>query len=168
MKKSLLLLVLFLSCILCTYAKPHSDKITEKITLPTLLIQDSEIELVVNSVNNYIMRKKDGWMWPVSKIVFSKKEDIIHIDIIGIDNSWANLFEANEFSIGYFILGNRMFVVSTQDYEPNDLEKYFYKEEATRVFSKPDLQSKATNKPNPVWHYKFVDGTMIVTGYEGL
>lgn len=169
MKKILVVLFSLLIAI-SVYPAQDSDpgKKSDKIVLPALIVQNSEIALVVNNINNYILRKKDGWLWPVSKIIFSKKADDIIVDIVGIDNSWANLFHPHEQSIGYFILNNRMFVVSVKNYDAKNIEGYFMSADESKTFSQPDPNLKATDKPCPIWHYKFTDGTMIVTGYEGI
>lgn len=164
--KKVLLLFVFLIGLAFNAVSQTPPSGGDRITLPTLSIQNADIALTIGQVNNYILAKKDGWLWPVSKIVFSKNGEHTNVDIIGIDNSWANLFDTKEESIGYFILNNRLFVVSVKD--NHDVSAYFLQEEGTRVFSKPGSAIKASGKPNPIWHYKYVDGAMIVTGYEGL
>lgn len=154
-----------------TAKEPNDEKTSnDKITLSEMSVLNSEIQLVVHSVNNYILSKKDGWQWPVSKIVFSKKNGEMLVDITGIDNSWAKLFMPGEESIGYFILDNRLFVISLRGVDKTEVDAYFMLSQGDRkrVFSIPDGTMKPVAKASPAWNYKLVDGTMIVTGYEGI
>ena len=169
MKKIVIVLFsLFVAVSAYSESKIDPEKKVDKIVLPELTVQNAEIALVVNNINNYILGDKNGWLWPVSKVVFSKEKNDILVDVIGIDNSWANLFQPQEETLGYFILGNRMFVVAVKGYDAKNVESYFMSANDSKTFSQPNTKLKATNKPSPIWHYKFVDGTMIVTGYEGI
>lgn len=172
MRKIVLILATILLISFSLSAKNSNDNnpVNDKITLSEMSVLNSEIQLVVHSVNNYILSKKDGWQWPVSKIVFSKKNGEMLVDITGIDNSWAKLFVPGEESIGYFVLDNRLFVVSLNGVDRTEVDAYFMLNQSNkeRVFSVPDGTMKPVTKTSPAWNYKFVEGTMIVTGYEGI
>jgi len=63
------------------------------------------------------------------------------------------MFRADENPYGYFVIGGRMFIVTSKGNEPIDLAEYFTCDnDIERTFYKPDATVKPVSK-NPVWYY---------------
>lgn len=125
-----------------------------KITLSRFQLNDSKIRHLTSDISNFIFRKKSGFNWPMTKIIFSKDEKYnnnLRLDITAIDNEWNKMIEPGETPYGYFVINNRLFIISTKDSSDIDLSQYFtFMADGERIFS-----SSENKKPqkNPKWIY---------------
>ncbi|MDR1882034.1 MAG: hypothetical protein LBR26_04545 [Prevotella sp.] len=152
MIKILLILVTFFS-LQAFAASPRTKIGKDKVTLSYIEVKDEAVKFVAFDIHNMILRKSKGFLWPATKIAFFKKGDQLYFDVTAIDNSWRNIFCADESPYGYFIVGGRIFITTSKGDDPIDLEQYFTCDNETeRTFYKPDAKTKPENK-NPVWRY---------------
>ncbi|EGK02833.1 MULTISPECIES: hypothetical protein [Dysgonomonas] len=154
MIKARLLFILITFCSLQTFATPPRTKIEkDKVTLTYIEVKDEAIEFAASDIHSMILRKNKGFLWPATKIAFSRKNGQLYFDVTAIDNSWCNMFRADENPYGYFVIGGRMFIVTSKGNEPIDLAEYFTCDnDIERTFYKPDATVKPVSK-NPVWYY---------------
>lgn len=141
--------------------KPNPNDNRDKITLSRFQLNDEKIRHLTSDISNFIFRKKSGFNWPMTKIIFSKDEknnNNLRLDITAIDNEWNKMIETGETPYGYFIINNRLFVISTKENTTIDLSQYFSPmADGERVFS--SSKSKKPQK-NPKWIY-LCDDTSI-------
>ena len=124
MLKIKIISILFILNIVHAIALPPTK---DKITLSFLEVKDPVLEFVASDINNMILRKNKGFLWPVTKITFTKNGDKLFFDVMAIDNSWYNMFKEDETPYGYFVVNRRMFIVSYKNNTSVQLEEYFEK-----------------------------------------
>ncbi|MDU1889186.1 MAG: hypothetical protein E6767_00730 [Dysgonomonas sp.] len=154
-KVKILLLFLFTFTTLQTFAiNQPTDDSKDKVTLSFLILQDEALQFVASDINSMILRKNKGFLWPATKVVFSKDGDRLLFNVMAIDNSWCNMFQEGEKPYGYFVESGRVFIVSVKGDSPVEVEKYFERDpnELQRTFYKPSAETKPVSK-NPVWSY---------------
>jgi len=152
MKKLVILSLLIICGLTQLFAENPENEPRKKIALSGFYLKDSKIGHLANDISNYIYRRKNGYNWPVTKMIFSHDENkVLKLNIIAIDNEWNKLVENGEKPYGYFIMNNRMFIVITKDECPMDMTQYFdSKEDSERTFF--SSESKKVIK-NPSWEY---------------
>ncbi len=138
----------------CSSPVKEDNKENNKVVLSYLDLTDAAVEFAAFDVNGMILRKSKGFMWPATKITFSKDADKLLFVVTAIDNSWCNMFPADEVAHGYFIVNGRLFIVSTKGEVPAEFSKFFTlnTEIKEKTFYKADAGSKPVAK-NPVWTY---------------
>lgn len=150
-KIKILTLLLLLGIMPVSANNPEKEE--SKIVLPYLKLKDAAIEFVAFDINSMILRKNRGFLWPATKITFSKKGEKMLFDIMAIDNSWCNMFQEGEIPYGYIVVDRRIFIVSTKKDDPVELEKYFERStEIERTFNTSNVDEEA-KKGNPKWQY---------------
>lgn len=112
------------------------------------------METILSDIDAFIGNKPNGLHFPVSKIVFSELEDLTCFEVVGIDNSWANLFKFGEVPYGYLIIHNRLYLVAAQGYHDVDLTSYFYMTNVEKTFNRAQRYSSGINK-NPTWFFEY-------------
>jgi hypothetical protein len=125
----------------------------DKLVLSSFLLKDEKIGHLASDISNFIFRRKNGYLWPVTKILFSKNKDALKLDITALDNEWNKLHESGEKTYGYFVMNNRIFIMSTREGDEFDFSEYFYSEpevNSERTFG--CSESKKVIK-NPRWVY---------------
>lgn len=137
-----------------------------KIVLPLFQINDPSIEAAVTEVSDCIMKKKRGFMWPVTKITFCKQADNLLLDVTAIDNTWSRLFENKEDVYGYFIVKNRIFVVASKGEEEVNLNPFFLLTDQSKVFYMPGMT--APPPANPIWCYQYKDNAIALIKSQNL
>lgn len=163
MKKNIIVLILlfFSSIALFATSENTEDEPNKKLTLSRYYLKDAKISHLASDISNYIYRRKNGYNWPVTKIIFSHNEDkVLKLHIIAIDNEWNKLVDAGEIPYGYFVKNNRMFIIMTRDDCPMDLTEYF---DCMDDDSKRNFFSSETKKvvKNPTWEYLFEPDSMF-------
>ncbi|MDR0823753.1 MAG: hypothetical protein LBN74_01570 [Prevotella sp.] len=151
MRKIAILAVMCVCCLTELFAVPQPEDDSNKLVLSGFILKDAKIGHVTSDISNFIFRRKNGYLWPVTKVIFSKEKDVLKLDIIAIDNEWHKLLEPGEKTQGYFIVNNRIFIISTRENEQINLAEYFDPvEDSTRTFA-----SSAPKKiiKNPEWVY---------------
>jgi len=154
MKKIAILLIFcvcFLSEVLAISAPKDGP---DKLVLSCFLLKDEKIGHLTSDISNFIIRRKNGYLWPVTKILFSKDKDVLKLDITALDNEWNKLHEKGEKTYGYFVMNNRIYIMSTKEGDNFDFSEYFYsepEENSERTFGCSD--SKKVIK-NPKWVYE--------------
>jgi hypothetical protein len=124
-----------------------------KLVLSCFLLKDEKIGHLTSDISNFVFRRKNGYLWPVTKILFSKDKEALKLDITALDNEWNKLHEPGEKTYGYFVMNNRIFIMSTKEGDEFDFSEYFYsepEENSERTFGCTD--SKKVIK-NPRWVY---------------
>lgn len=153
MKKTLLFATLFLLCTFTTLAQvPTGSRV-----LPLLGVKDKAIEASLREVSTYISSKPKGLRFPVSKVLFTQIEDGLSYEVMGIDNTWANLFNYGEASYGYAIVGNRLFVIMGLASQDIDLNTIFFRDQESKAFSRSNMPPTGIVK-NPKWYYEHKAG----------
>lgn len=148
-----LILLTLLLC-LCT-AKTSAQTVgTNTLTLPRLELRVKSMETILSDIDAFIGNKPNGLHFPISKIVFSQLDDLTCFDVVGIDNSWTNLFKFGEVPYGYLIIHNRLYLVSALGYEDVDLTPYFYLTNIEKSFNRSERYSTGINK-NPTWFFEY-------------
>lgn len=140
---------------------PQPNGKDNKITLSRFQLNDNKIKHLTYDISNFIFRKKSGFNWPMTKIIFSKddKNDSLRLDITAIDNEWSKMVEPGEIPYGYFVINNRLFVISTKENSTVDLSQYFSPmADGERIFS--SSENKKLQK-NPKWIYLCDDSSVF-------
>lgn len=151
MKKFLILTLLCVCALTETFAISKPEENPNKLVLSGYLLKDAKIGHLTSDISNFIFRKKNGYLWPVTKVLFSKDKGVLTLNITAIDNEWNKLQEPGEKTYGYFVVNNRIFIISTKDNEQIDFSEYFESEEnSERTFA--CSESKKLIK-NPQWVY---------------
>jgi hypothetical protein len=159
-------IAIFAIILICSFTEifasmpPPPDDGT-KLVLSRFRLKDDKIGHLTSDISNLIFRKRNGFRWPMTKIIFSKESnsDVLRLDITAIDNEWNKMVEPGEKPYGYFIINNRLFVISTKEDRPVDLTQYFDPiEDGERTFS--STKSKAIIR-NPKWVYQCDDTSMF-------
>lgn len=149
-RKLLALLVLFtLSSLLFAQEQYTSYK------LKRLGVKSYQLYDIMGGVDAYIGSKPKGFMFPMTKLVFSNYNGRLSVDVIGIDNSWTNLFGNGESPIGYCIIYNRLFILSTDKIENFPTTDLFDVYEDEKSFTLPPSEFQRPNIHNPSWFYDF-------------
>lgn len=151
--QKILIFTLLLICSLTEIcaSTPPTDGIN-KLVLSRFYLEHGQVEHVASDISNYIFRRKNGYKWPMTKIVFSKENDVLKLDITAIDNEWNKIIEPGEVAYGYFVINNRLFVISTMEGSPIDLSEYFVPaEDGERTFSHAECKNVIKN---PKWVYQ--------------
>lgn len=162
-KTILLTLVLFFSATL-SFAQFGG---TGKVTLPRLGVASKPLTLVMRDIDSFLGEKPNGLQYPVTKIVFSKLDDLLCFEIVGIDNSWTDLFKFGEVAYGYVVLQNRLFIVVGQGYNDINLEGIFYTINEKKSFVKPNLPQLALER-HPVWFFEYRDNQVYLISVSDL
>lgn len=155
--KKIAILSIFLICFFSeTFAISQPKDEPNKLVLSCFLLKDAKIGHLTSDISNFIFRRKNGYLWPVTKILFSKDKNkgVLKMDITAIDNEWHKLVEPGEKTYGYFVMNNRIFIMSTKDGDDFDFSEYFYsepEEDSQRTFG--CSESKKVIK-NPRWIYE--------------
>lgn len=142
--------------------KVHSYKLN-RLGLKSNMLYD-----IMNEVNTYIGSKSKGFKYPVTKLVFSSYNDKFNIDVIGIDNSWTNLFRQEESPLGYCILGNRLFIFSADKIDRLLIEKFFETYEDVKSFTEPPVHLQNPRIQNPSWFYDYNSEVYSLVGVRNL
>ncbi|MFT4224017.1 hypothetical protein [Dysgonomonas sp.] len=160
-------IAVFAIILICSFIKtsgtihPQPTDDGNKFELSRFILTDGKIRHLTFDISNMIFNRKSGFKWPMTKIIFSKDKknnDILRLDITALDNEWNKIIEPGEKPYGYFIINNRLFVISTKEDSPIDLTQYFDPiEDGERTFS--DTKCKIQIK-NPKWIYQ-CDNTSI-------
>ena len=133
----------------------------QRITLPMLSVNDKAIENTLIEISDYIRSKPQGLRFPITKIMFSQVKGGLSYQVIGIDNSWANLFNYGEAPYGYVIVANRMYVIMSLVEEKLDLNHIFSVAcGVSKAFNKSVLPPTGITK-SPKWDYDYADGEVI-------
>lgn len=157
---AIILICSFIKTYGSTYPQPTDDG--NKFELSRFILTDDKIRHLTSDISNMIFNRKNGFKWPMTKIIFSKDKnnnDILRLDITALDNEWNKIVESGEKPYGYFIINNRLFVISTREDSPVDLTAYFKPiEDSQRTFSntKCKIQIK-----NPKWVYQCDDTSVF-------
>lgn len=161
-------IAVFAIILICSFIKTYGT--TEyrptdnenKLKLSRFSLTDDKIRHLTFDISNMIFNRKSGFKWPMTKIIFSKDEKnngILRLDITALDNEWNKMVEPGEKPYGYFIINNRLFVISTKEDSPIDLTQYFKPiEDGERIFS--DTRCKIEIK-NPKWIYQCDDTSIF-------
>lgn len=154
MKKLIILSLLIISGFTHLLAENSENDPRKKIVLSGFYLKDSKISHLATDISNYIYRRKNGYNWPITKIIFSHDDSkILKLNIIAIDNEWNKLLEPGEIPYGYFVKNNRMFIVMTREDCPMDLTPYFdSKEDSERSFFSSETKKVIKS---PTWEYLF-------------
>lgn len=155
MNKYLFLTILFLVSIFTAEAQPPVGS----RVLPLLGFKDKAVENTLREISIYISSKPKGLRFPVSKVLFTETEGGFNYEVVGIDNTWANLFNYGEASYGYAIINNRLFVIMGLDNQDIDLNTIFFRDQGSKAFSKNQLPPTGLLK-NPKWYYEYKDGLL--------
>lgn len=158
---SLLLLVLSTSSLFAQFGGPS------KVVLPQLALKSKSMEIVLGDIDTFIGNKPNGLQFPVSKIVFSKLEDLLCYHIVAIDNSWTHLFKYGEVPYGFVVVQNRLFMVVGEGYHDMNLNAFFSVTDYTKTFSKTVLQPTGI-KGNPTWFFEYRNGQSYLISVEDL
>lgn len=152
MKKIIFLLLMVMGITTQLSAENQDNEPRKQIVLSGFYLKDSKVGHLATDISNYIYRRKNGYNWPITKMIFSQDENkALKINIIAIDNEWNNLIGKGEVAYGYFIMNNRMFIVITKEDAPMDLAPYFEsKADSDRNFF---LSESKTVIKNPTWEY---------------
>lgn len=147
----IILLAILLS--LCTIS-PSAQTAGNKLTLPMLGLRVKSIDTILSDIDAFIGNKPNGLHFPISKIVFSQLEDLTCFEVVGIDNSWTNLFKFGEVPRGYLIIHNRLYLVAVEGYHDVDLTSIFYLTDKEKSFNKGARYSTGINR-NPIWFFEY-------------
>lgn len=139
-----------------TSESPESDN---KIVLSSLSATNCSIETMANNIEDHIAHTSHGYMWPVTKMVFSKLNDKVIVTVTAIDNSWFQLFGASEKPYGYLVAKGRLYIVSSIGEGDAILGDLFKKTGTIRAFNRPEM-TIALFKKSPVWIYELKDGVV--------
>lgn len=156
---AIILICNFTEIFASTLPQPTDDG--NKLVLSRFRLKDDKIGHLTSDISNFIFRRKNGFKWPMTKIIFSKESnsDILKLDITAIDNEWNKIIEPGEKPYGYFIVNNRLFVISTHENCTIDLAQYFEPvADEERTFS--DTKCKTPIK-NPKWVYQCDNTSMF-------
>jgi hypothetical protein len=136
MKKIAILTIICVCFLTELFAIPQPEGDSDKLVLSGFMLKDAKIGHVTSDISNFIFRRRNGYLWPVTKILFSKEKGVLELDITAIDNEWHKLLEPGEKTHGYFIMNNRIFIISTKENEQIDLAEYFDPvEDSVRTFA---------------------------------
>jgi hypothetical protein len=153
MKKITILTILCICFLSEAFAVSQTKDSPDKLVLSCYLLKDEKIGHLTSDISNFIFRRKNGYLWPVTKIIFSKDKGLLKLDITALDNEWNKMHEEGEKTYGYFVMNNRIFIMSTKEGDNCDFTEYFYsepEENSERTFGYSD--SKEVIK-NPKWVY---------------
>lgn len=153
MKTKVLAIFLFLCVSLPMLCTPP-DEGDKKIVLSYLDLNDTAIEFVAFDIHSMILRKKKGYLWPAVKVALFKEKDELKFIVTAIDNSWSNMFVADETPRGYFTVNGRLFIVTTKGDDFPEFDKIFSLDASVpeKIFYKAEDGAKPVAK-NPVWTY---------------
>ena len=161
-------IAVFAIILICSFIKTYSTTDPQptddvnKFELSRFSLKDAKIRHLAFDISNMIFNRKRGFQWPMTKIVFSKDKNnnnILRLDITALDNEWNKMVEPGEKPYGYFIINNRLYVISTNEDSPIDLTQYFEPiEDGKRIFS--DTRCKTEIK-NPKWIYQCDDTSIF-------
>jgi len=151
MKKAAILTIFCICFLSEIFAISYSDGDVNKLTLSCYSLKNDKIGHLASDISNFIFRRKNGYLWPVTKILFSKDKGVLKLDITALDNEWNKMYEPGEKTYGYFIMTNRIFIISCKENEQVDFSEYFDPvEDGDRTFGSSN--SKKIIK-NPKWVY---------------
>lgn len=153
MKRFILLSTLFFVLTISLKAQT----IGNSVTLPRLQLKVQSIELILSDIDLFIGNKPNGLHFPISKIVFSQLEDLTCFEVVGIDNSWNDLFKFGEVPYGYVIVHNRLYLVAIEGYHDVDLTSIFDYTDKEKSFTKGGRPSASINR-NPIWFFEYRNG----------
>ena len=157
---AIILICSFITTFGSTYPQPTDDG--NKFQLSRFILTDGKIRHLTSDISNMIFNRKNGFKWPMTKIIFSKDKNnsnILRLDITALDNEWNKIIEAGEKPYGYFVINNRLFVISTKEDSPIDLTSYFEPiEDGERTFN--DTKCETPIK-NPKWIYQCDDTSIF-------
>ena len=129
---------------------------TERITLQRLGVKSVSLDLVMRDISSFMAEKPNGLQFPVTKIVFSQLDDLLCFEIIGVDNSWKELFKFGEMPFGYVVVQNRLFIIVKQGYHKVDIDNLFFPVDETKSFNKNSLNTLVVERW-PVWFFEYRD-----------
>lgn len=155
MKRTLIALFLMFSVSFSVLSSPP-EKGDDKVLLSYLDLNDTSIEFVAFDIHSMILRKSKGFLWPAVKFTFSKEEEKLIFVATAIDNSWYNMFVADETPRGYFTMSGRLFIVATKGDAFEEFDKFFTLDES--IEKKTFYRANGKNKPvakNPIWTYLY-------------
>lgn len=130
-----------------------------KIVLSSLSTTNTSIEKVVNGIEDHISSTSHGYLWPVTKMVFSKQEDKTIVTVTAIDNSWFQLFGTGDKPFGYLVAKGRLYIISSSGDESILFTDYFKKTGIIRAFNRPEV-SITLFKESPTWVYELKNGEL--------
>lgn len=130
-----------------------------RIVLSSLTASNSSIEKAANGIEEYISKTSHGYLWPVSKMVFSKQNDKLIVTVTAIDNSWFQLFGVGEKPYGYLIAKGRLYIVSSAGDDDFQFAEHFRKTGTIRAFSRPQA-TIALFKESPTWVFELKNGEL--------
>lgn len=137
----------------------RSSEPDNKIVLSSLSASNCSIETVANNIEDHISTTSHGYLWPVTKMVFSKQNGKQIVTITAIDNSWFQLFGAGEKYYGHLVAKGRLYIVSSVGENNIDLSGLFKKTGTIRAFSRPEM-TIALFKESPTWVYELKNGEL--------
>ena len=153
MKKTILLSLFFVFYLSSTFAQMPA----QRITLPMLGLKNESLKISLEEVSKCFSSKPNGMKYPVSKVKFLGVKEGFSIEVVGIDNSWRNLFNMGEVPYGYTVVNNRLFIIMGLAREEIDLNNLFFVAEGKRVFNKMHLPSEGV-ETYPKWYFEHTDG----------
>lgn len=162
--KSLFAFAIIISALSFTYPQTDPDN---KIVLSSLATTNSSLEKVANGIEDHISAAPHGYLWPVSKMVFSKTDGKLTVTVTAIDNSWFQLFGVGEKPYGYLVAKGRLYIVSANGDDEIDFTQYFKKTGIIRAFSRPEM-TIALFKECPTWTYEIKNCELIARGTSNL
>ncbi len=124
------------------------------VVLPRLSLKQHSIQTILGDIDTFIANKPNGLHFPITKIVFSQLEDLTCFEIVGIDNSWTDLFKFGEVPYGYVIVHNRLYMVVVEGYHNVDLTSVFDLTDMEKSFSKGGRPAGSINR-NPIWFFEY-------------
>lgn len=157
-----LAILLFLLTIGVSAQNKKCEIVGGKITLPMLYLDNPQIQFAVSDIDGFIRRRKKGFNWPMTKIIFTQKGVNLFFEVVAIDNGWAKMIEKGDEPRGYILVNGRMFIVMTKVGEEDiDMGKYFVmgEEEDTKSFS---LSNHPPLGNNPRWVYEYRNDYPII------
>ena len=163
MNKNILLII----CTLFTLHVSAQFGGSGKISLQRLGLKSQSLDLVMRDIGAFIAEKPSGLQFPVTKIVFSELDDLLCFEIVGVDNSWKELFKFGEVPYGYTIVQNRLYVVARQGYHKIDLEEIFYPIDEVKSFSKNSFSSPVAERW-PVWFFEYKNDEVYLISVSDL
>lgn len=162
--KLLAAFTVIISALSFTYTQSDPDN---KVVLSSLSATNSSIEKIANGIEDHISATSHGYLWPVSKMVFSKTDGKLAVTVTAIDNSWFQLFGAGEKPYGYLVAKGRLYIVSSVGEDEIDFTQFFKKTGVIRAFSRPQM-TIALYKECPIWKYEVKNCELISTGTYNL
>ena len=91
MKKAAILTTFCICFLSEIFAISYSDGDVNKLTLSCYSLKNDKIGHLASDISNFIFRRKNGYLWPVTKILFSKDKGVLKLDITALDNEWNKM-----------------------------------------------------------------------------